>query len=133
MYRPKRRNTDVEEILDSSSACCGGIFVYFPTRVAASSFEASSAATLQPVVRSYGRLRFEPCTLSARGAGHIRVLCAQLPILENPALPEGRRITLKIAWLERDSGSHPASDPVFSLLEVRANQQLESLLRWHLV
>ncbi len=61
------------------------------------------------------------------------VLCAQLPILENPALPEGRRITLKIAWLERDSGSHPASDPVFSLLEVRANQQLESLLRWHLV
>ncbi|MGY0341802.1 alpha/beta hydrolase [Xylella fastidiosa] len=91
----------------------GGIFVYFPTPVAASSFEASSAATLQPVVRSYGRLRFEPCTLSARGAGHIRVLCAQLPVLENPALPEGRRITLKIAWLERDSGSHPASDPVF--------------------
>ncbi|AXI83803.1 alpha/beta hydrolase [Xylella taiwanensis] len=91
----------------------GSVFVYCPRSVATSLFEASSSADIQPLVRYYGSLRFEPCTLSARGAGHIQVLCAQLPVLENPSLPEGRRITLKIAWLERDNGSHPAPDPVF--------------------
>ncbi len=104
MYRPPKRKEHGcwKKHWIVLALVVGGIFVYFPTRVAASSFEASSAATLQPVVRSYGRLRFEPCTLSARGAGHIRVLCAQLPILENSCvIAEGRRITLKIAWLER--------------------------------
>ncbi len=91
-----------------------GIFACCPIRAATSLTEGPSSATLQSIVRHYGRLRFEPCTLGNNGAGHIQALCSQLSVPENPVLPEGRRITLKIAWLERDNGSHDVvSDPVF--------------------
>ncbi|WP_386363701.1 alpha/beta hydrolase [Xanthomonas campestris] len=63
---------------------------------------------------AYGRLQFSPCTLSSgSAAGNIEAQCAQLQVPENPAAPNGRKLALKIAWLESDAGASHAPDPVF--------------------
>ncbi|WP_372356688.1 alpha/beta hydrolase [Xanthomonas sp. NCPPB 3443] len=62
----------------------------------------------------YGTLLFTPCTLSAGGAaGNIEAQCASLRVPENPAVPSGRSIALKIAWLESEAGAGSTPDPVF--------------------
>jgi pimeloyl-ACP methyl ester carboxylesterase len=81
------------------------------------SVAAHAAATHDPaekVVRKYGTLEFQPCTLTnPQAPGNVEAQCATLQVAENPAAPQGRRIELKIAWLEADSGTVAEPDPVF--------------------
>ncbi|MCC8444749.1 alpha/beta hydrolase [Xanthomonas cannabis] len=75
---------------------------------------AASTQTGNAAGNRYGSLQFAPCTLSSgSAAGNIEAQCASLRVPENPADPKGRRIALKIAWLESDAGAGSAPDPVF--------------------
>ncbi|MEA9758635.1 alpha/beta hydrolase [Xanthomonas campestris pv. raphani] len=74
----------------------------------------AQAAASTVAGNAYGRLQFSPCTLSSgSAAGNIEAQCAQLQVPENPAAPNGRKLALKIAWLESDAGASHAPDPVF--------------------
>ncbi|MFA1721045.1 alpha/beta hydrolase [Xanthomonas campestris] len=74
----------------------------------------AQAASTTVAGNAYGRLQFSPCTLSSgSAAGNIEAQCAQLQVPENPAAPNGRKLALKIAWLESDAGASHAPDPVF--------------------
>ncbi len=69
-----------------------------------------SAAT-----RHFGKIAFEPCSLpGATGGQSTQALCATVQVPENPAVPDGRRIGLNIAWLAVAKGNGTA-DPVFFL------------------
>jgi pimeloyl-ACP methyl ester carboxylesterase len=66
--------------------------------------------------RMLGSLAFTPCTLAPQsGAAGVEAQCATLPVAENPALPQGRRIGLHIAWVPADEDGTTAPDPVFML------------------
>lgn len=67
------------------------------TPVAASSTPTSTLYT----ARRIGQLWFEPCTLRLPMAPMMkaRALCSSLDVPENRAKPDGRKITLPIAWL----------------------------------
>jgi len=70
-------------------------------------------ATLAVTTRTRGRLQFSPCTLTGpQASGNVEAQCARLEVPENPAAPQGRRISLKIAWLEAGNDGGEA-DPVF--------------------
>lgn len=75
--------------------------------------------TAQPsngATRHYGSIAFSPCTLSGAVASHnVQALCGTLQVAEDPAQPEGRRIDLRIAWLEADDSGADLPDPVFFL------------------
>lgn len=75
--------------------------------------EPDGAAAAPASLRHYGTLAFTPCTLTGTMAtGNVEAQCATLQVAENPAAPDGRRIGLKIAWLEAgESVKEP--DPVF--------------------
>ncbi|MEA9605917.1 alpha/beta hydrolase [Xanthomonas campestris pv. plantaginis] len=74
----------------------------------------AQAAASTVAGNAYGRLQFSPCTLSSgSAAGNIEAQCAQLQVPENPDAPNGRKLALKIAWLESDAGASHAPDPVF--------------------
>jgi pimeloyl-ACP methyl ester carboxylesterase len=48
-----------------------------------------------------GSLDFSPCTLAAKGrSGAVAAECARLAVPENPAVPEGRRIELRVALVQ---------------------------------
>ncbi|MGL6291755.1 MAG: alpha/beta hydrolase [Silanimonas sp.] len=64
--------------------------------------------------RTYGRLDFEPCTLSGAGsAAAVEAQCTTLSVPENRAEPDGRQIDLAIAWVPTEGEAEP--DPVFML------------------
>jgi pimeloyl-ACP methyl ester carboxylesterase len=64
----------------------------------------------------FGRIAFEPCALqSASGLPPTEARCGSLQVPENHDDPDGRRITLDIAWLPADAGGPVAPDPVFFL------------------
>lgn len=65
--------------------------------------------------RRLGSLSFEPCTLAAVGLPMtVAAQCASLEVPENRADPEGRRISLAVAWVPgRARQTRP--DPVFML------------------
>ncbi|MGF6417667.1 pimeloyl-ACP methyl ester carboxylesterase [Stenotrophomonas sp. AN71] len=66
--------------------------------------------------RRYGKIDFQPCTLSTEGASaNVEAQCATLQVPEDRARPEGRRIGLRIAWLESGSSGSSQPDPVFFL------------------
>lgn len=66
--------------------------------------------------RHYGRIVFDPCTLSsAYAAGTIAAQCAQFQVPENHAEPNGRKISLNLAWLPPTDESAIDEDPVFFL------------------
>ncbi|UJB19049.1 MULTISPECIES: alpha/beta hydrolase [Lysobacter] len=68
------------------------------------------------VKRHYGRIVFDPCTLSsAYAAGTIAAQCATFKVPENHAAPNGRTIDLHIAWLPPTDESAVDDDPVFFL------------------
>lgn len=65
--------------------------------------------------RQYGQLRFTPCTLRAPMAPNgTEAWCTTLPVAEDPARPEGRKIALNIAWIPSDD-DQADPDPVFLL------------------
>ncbi|GAB6195308.1 alpha/beta hydrolase [Lysobacter xanthus] len=66
--------------------------------------------------RTVGRIVFEPCALSSALAAQTRDgMCGTLAVPEDPAKPNGRKIDLRIAWLEPGDRGEPAADPVFFL------------------
>lgn len=76
--------------------------------------------------RTLGALKFKPCALaSAFSAEAIEAYCTQLHVAENPALPNGRKIALKIAWLPARR-EDAAEDPVFLLAGGPGQSALES-------
>lgn len=66
--------------------------------------------------RHYGRIVFDPCTLSTPYAsGTIAAQCAQFEVPENAAEPKGRKLKLNLAWLPATDEAGVAEDPVFFL------------------
>lgn len=66
--------------------------------------------------RRFGTIDFQPCTLSTVGASaNVEAQCATLQVPEDRAQPAGRRIGLRIAWLESGSSGSNQPDPVFFL------------------
>jgi pimeloyl-ACP methyl ester carboxylesterase len=66
--------------------------------------------------RRFGTIDFQPCTLSTEGASaNVEAQCATLQVPEDRAQPDGRRIGLRIAWLESGSSGASQPDPVFFL------------------
>ncbi|MFC3716162.1 alpha/beta hydrolase [Luteimonas soli] len=66
--------------------------------------------------RMLGDIAFRPCTLpSQMGAPGVEAQCGSLSVAENPALPQGRRIELNIAWIPADEDGDLQPDPVFML------------------
>ncbi|MDG6347281.1 alpha/beta fold hydrolase [Luteimonas sp. 8-5] len=66
--------------------------------------------------RMYGRIAFTPCTLAPQfGAASVEAQCGSYEVAEDPARPDGRRITLNIAWIAPDEDAEVAPDPVFLL------------------
>lgn len=66
--------------------------------------------------REYGRITFAPCSLQGAGAGvATQAQCARHEVAEDPARPDGRRITLNIAWLPATTQGGGTGDPVFFL------------------
>ena len=65
--------------------------------------------------RHFGDIAFEPCALGgASGAAPVEAQCGTLKVPENPAAPEGRTISLNIAWLPANDGNSVGTgDPVF--------------------
>lgn len=78
--------------------------------------QAAQTPQAQQAERSYGQLRFRPCTLTSPVAtGNVEAQCARLAVAENPAAPGGRKIELNIAWLEAGNQGGGTPDPVFFL------------------
>lgn len=66
--------------------------------------------------RMYGRIAFTPCTLAPQfGPASVEAQCGSYEVAEDPAHPDGRRITLNIAWIAPDEDAEVAPDPVFLL------------------
>ena len=82
-------------------------FLLFAAVLAAHPGPAQAARTL-------GSLKFEPCTLASQaGVQTVEAQCTHLQVPENHAAPQGRKITLAIAWLPAKGDAEP--DPVFML------------------
>ena len=65
--------------------------------------------------RTLGSVAFEPCDLrSPRAATRIDAECARFEVPEDPAAPDGRRITLRLALVPA-RGSRPQADPMVFL------------------
>src|SRR6476620_5636949 len=94
-------------------------FRYFREHRAAAhdSATASHGVASAPVPkRMLGRIAFTPCTLAPQfGATSVEAQCTSLAVAENPALPQGRRIDLHIAWVPADEDGSTEPDPVFML------------------
>src|SRR6185369_1287843 len=76
--------------------------------------------------RVLGQLHFQPCTLAADfGAQSLDGQCSHLSVPENRALPNGRKISLAIAWLPTKGGDAEA-DPVFLIAGGPGQSALES-------
>jgi pimeloyl-ACP methyl ester carboxylesterase len=74
----------------------------------------ANAQVDQVDARRLGSLEFEPCNLSAPGQpAAVQALCTQLDVPENRAEPEGRMISLAIAWVP--ATGETSADPVFML------------------
>ena len=62
--------------------------------------------------RTWGTLEFTDCDLPQAGSGvTTRAECATLDVPEDPAKPDGRKITLKVAMVAARAGD-PQPDPV---------------------
>lgn len=69
-----------------------------------------------PVGRQYGRIAFESCTLAAPYSTiSVEAQCTRFEVAENPALPQGRKVALNIAWLPATNEGAGTEDPVFFL------------------
>lgn len=64
--------------------------------------------------RTLGSVTFEPCDLRSPRSARVEAECARLEVPEDPAAPEGRRITLRLALVPA-RGSRPQPDPVVFL------------------
>ena len=75
-----------------------------------------SASVAAAPHRKLGNIAFTPCTLAPQsGAAGVEAQCGTLSVAENPALPDGRRIALHIAWVPADDNGQTQPDPVLML------------------
>ena len=66
--------------------------------------------------RMYGRIAFHPCTLAPQyGAMSVEAQCGTLSVPEDRAKPDGRKLSLAIAWVPAGDNGDVADDPVFML------------------
>ena len=76
--------------------------------------DAAAAKARPAITRRKGRLAFTPCTLAPDyGTTSVEALCTRLRVPENHAAPNGRKISLAIAWVPAKGEGVP--DPVFML------------------
>jgi pimeloyl-ACP methyl ester carboxylesterase len=76
---------------------------------------ASANAAQAPAARSLGSLAFTPCTLVAPGMpGTVEAQCTTLDVPEDRSAPDGRKVSLAIAWVPSTS-PQASPDPVFML------------------
>ncbi len=68
-----------------------------------------------PTTRAFGQLQFQPCTVGGGGGPSVEALCGRLDVPENPGAPEGRSISLHVAWLPAGRDASRSEDPVFFL------------------
>ena len=73
-----------------------------------------------------GTLRFTDCDLKNRAQGDLLgALCARLEVPEDPAQPDGRKISLRIG-LAKANNAEPQTDPVFFLAGGPGQSAVES-------
>ena len=84
---------------------------------------ADAPALPAPKPQRIGQVQFEPCILQAPSGleQRARALCGSLKVPENPQLPQGRQIELKLAWVP----------PLKSFLARTARQQEDRILLGH--
>jgi len=76
--------------------------------------------------RTWGSLRFEPCTLSAPGLPvTVAAQCSSLDVPENRGQPQGRHIRLAIAWIPTEA-RQPQPDPVVMIAGGPGQSALQS-------
>ena len=97
-----------------------------PPAPAAQPASATAAADSTPAItRRLGQLAFTPCTLaSGFGTQTVEAQCSSLQVQENRAAPNGRKISLAIAWLPAKGEAKP--DPLFMLAGGPGQSALES-------
>lgn len=78
-----------------------------------------------PVARRLGSVAFTPCTLAPEfGLQSIEAQCGSLQVPEDHAHPEGRKITLALAWLPAKGEAEP--DPMLMLAGGPGQSALET-------
>src|SRR4249919_2989526 len=94
-------------------------FRYFREHRAAAHDSATAShgvASAPAPKRMLGSLAFTPCTLAPQfGATSVEAQCTSLSVAENPAVPQGRKLALHIAWVPADDSGTTEPDPVFML------------------
>lgn len=81
---------------------------------AAAATHGSPHASSPEAPRTLGKLTFQPCALAAKlAAATVAAQCTHMDVPEDWSHPEGRKISLAIAWVPAKSGD--ASDPVFMI------------------
>lgn len=75
---------------------------------------ALAAPDAPPVQRSYGSLRFDPCSLSASQLpSAVEAQCTSLDVAENRADAGSRKISLGLGWVPASGEAEP--DPIFMI------------------
>jgi len=97
-----------------------------PTTPAAQAKADVAAGTAAPAItRRLGTLAFTPCTLAPDfGTSSVEALCSRLMVPEDHAAPNGRKISLAIAWVPAKGEGLP--DPMFMLAGGPGQSALES-------
>jgi pimeloyl-ACP methyl ester carboxylesterase len=77
------------------------------------------------ITRTYGRLKFTPCTLAPEiGTQTVEAQCTTMKVPENRALPSGRQVELAIAWVPAKDEGQP--DPMFFIAGGPGQSALDS-------
>ena len=85
----------------------------------------AAAVSSPPVARKLGTLAFTPCTLApAFGTQSIEAQCSTLQVPEDHAKPDGRKISLAIAWLPAKGEAEP--DPMMMIAGGPGQSALET-------
>lgn len=86
-----------------------------------------AAAVPAAPARTLGTLAFTPCALSSPMVpAAVQAQCAWLKVPENPALPQGRMLALRIALVAPDPNAPVSDDPVFMLAGGPGQSALDS-------
>lgn len=79
---------------------------------------------------AFGEIRFQACSLDSGSAPTaLEARCGSLEVPEDPAVPDGRRIDLNIAWLPATGSAGATGDPVFFF--AGGPGQSATALAWH--
>ena len=92
-----------------------GVILLTTLAIALSACSPPPASQGSESARKWGSLTFEPCTLeSKQGFPAEAAYCTKFAVPENPAMPEGRKIDLNVAWIPANNAGD-LTDPVLFL------------------